>query len=149
MPSQYTLYPNMSQSTMLCSRSPKLGQALSHDSDYSLHVVMKALDHRSTGRRGLLPASVSNISLIDLDIDTSEFMNMKSAFPWDENQPECCYNDSFHPLRHSFESASSTIQGNYCSMKTRFLPHTDEAIAEAEQSRQSILIPDYPQDLAS
>ena len=148
MPSQYKLYPNMSQSTTSC-RSPKLGQALSHDSDYSLHALVEALDQRSTGRRGCLPASVSNISLIDLDIDTSDFMNMKSAFPWDENQPKCHYNESFHPLRHSFESSSSTIQGSYWSMNTRLVPHTDEAIAEAEQSRQSILIPDYPQDLAS
>jgi hypothetical protein len=149
MPSQYKLYPNMSPSTTLSCQNLKLGQALGHDSGYSLRVVVKASDQRSTGRRGRLPASVSSISLIDLDIDTSDFMNMKSAFPWDENQPECRYNDSFHPLRHSFESTSSTIQGSYWSMKTRPLPNTDEAIAEAEQSRQSILIPDYPQDLAS
>ena len=139
----------MSQSTTLSCRNPKLGQALSHDSDHALHVVVKALDQTSTGRRGHPPASISNISLIDLDIDTSDFMNMKSAFPWDENQPGCRHNDSFHPLRHSFESSSSTIQGSYWPMKTPLLPDTDEAAAEAEQSRQSILIPDYPQDLAS
>jgi hypothetical protein len=139
----------MSQSTTLPCRNPKLGQALSHDSDYTLHVVVKALDQRSTGRRGHAPASTSNISLIDLDIDTSDFMNMKSAFPWDENQPDCRHNDSLHPHRHSFESSSSTVQGSDWPMKTPLPPDTDEAIAEAEQSRQSILIPDYPQDLAS
>jgi hypothetical protein len=139
----------MSQSTTLSCRNPKLGQALSHDPDYALHVVVKALDQRSAGRRGHPPASISNISLIDLDIDTSDFMNMKSAFPWDENQPDCRHNDSFHPLRHSFESSSSTIQGSDWPIKTPLLPNTDEAIAEAEQPRQSILIPDYPQDLAS
>jgi hypothetical protein len=139
----------MSQSTALSCRNPKLGQALSHDSDYALHVVVKALDQISTGRRGHPPASISNISLIDLDIDTSDFINMKSAFPWDENQPDCRHNDSLHPLRHSFESSSSTIQGSYWPMKTPLLPDTNEAIAEAERSRQSILIPDYPQDLAS
>jgi hypothetical protein len=139
----------MSQSTTLSCRNPKLGQALSHDSDYALHVVAKALDQISTGRRGHPPASISNVSLIDLDIDTSDFMNMKSAFPWDENQPDCRHNDSFHPLRHSFESSSSTIQGSYWPTKTPLLPDTNEAIAEAEQSRQSILIPDYPHDLAS
>src|SRR2546429_67916 len=101
----------MSQSTTLSCRNPKLGQALSHDSDYALHVVVNALDQISTGRRGHPPASISNISLIDLDIDTSDFMNMKSTFPWDENQPDCRHNDSFHPPRHSFESSSSTIQG--------------------------------------
>jgi hypothetical protein len=148
MPSQYRLYPSMPQTNVLSCQSRELGQALSCFSVHSGNVGGEDFPYRSPGRKRGVPVSASNGSLIDFDIDTSDFMNMKSPFPWDDNQYPYRCTDPYHQVRYSFESSSSTIQGSYCSMKTLLLPDSDEAISEAVQSRESILIPDYPQDLA-
>jgi hypothetical protein len=148
MPSQYRLYPSMSQTNTLSYKSRGLDQVLSRYSGHSVQVEGEECDHKLPVRSGGILASISNCSLIDLDIDTSDFMNMNSPLPWDDSQ--CVYGntDPYNPVRYSFESTSSTTQGSYCSMKTSLLPKTNEAIARPEQCRESILIPDLPQDLA-
>ena len=148
MPSQYRLYPSLSQATTLTCQSRELSQSLSCSSELSLHAVAEGSEYKSSGGRGCLPTSNSNGSLINLDVDTSAFINLKSSFPWDDYQRAYHCTDHYQPVRSSFESSSSTIQGSYCSMKTPLLSDTNEVIVEALQSRQSILIPDYPQDLA-
>jgi hypothetical protein len=147
MPSQYRLYPSMSKTNTLSYKSQGLDQVLSRYAGHSLHVEGEEFDDKSTERSGGIPASISNCSLINFDIDTSDFMNMSSPFPWDDIR--CAYRntDPYIPVRYSFESSSSTIQGSYCSVKTSLLPNTHEAIARPEQCRESILIPDFPQDL--
>lgn len=143
MPSQYRLYPNMSQdNTLELSQAPCLYQ--SHSLDFKEGDYSYKFSERSCG----ILASESNRSFIDFDIDTSDFMNMSLPFPWDDNQCAYRYTDPYQPLRYSFESSSSTIQGSYRSMKTSLLSDPTEGIAKTQQSRESILIPDYPQDLA-
>ena len=151
MPSQYRLYPNMAQTTTLSSPHPGLGQSLNHHVDHSLHAAAENDTYISTEGRSGLPISTSNGSLFDVNIDASDFMsmNVKSHFPWDDDKSaqQCAH--LYYPVRCSFQSSSSTINGSYCSIKTPLLPNTDLGIAEAQKSKQSILIPDYPQNLAA
>src|SRR5438046_492775 len=140
MYSQYRLYPSISQpSTFPCERREH-GQILNRYSKHPLPIESGHYEHRSNGEVGGVPVSYSNGSLIDFDIDTSDFMNIKSPFPWDDNQLAYCHTDPNHSVRYSFPST-------YYS-KTSLLHETNELLGGSRQSRESILIPDFPQDLA-
>ena len=151
MPSQYKLYPNVAQATTLSSPHRGLGQQLDHYLDHSLHAAAEDGGYISTEGKSGLPVSNSNGSLFDIDIDVSAFMSMsvKSQFPWDDNKSAQQRAHLCYPIRHSSQSSSNTINGSFCSIKTPLIPNTDLGIAEAQKSKQSILIPDYPQDLAA
>jgi hypothetical protein len=148
MRSKYRLYPSASQTNILSCQGQEPGHALSRCSGHSLHVEGEDFEYKSFGGKNGIPSSTSDGSLIDFDIDTSDFMNMNSPFPWDDNQCAYRYTDPYYLVRYSFESSSSTIQGSYCSMKTSLPPETNEASVGPDQSRESTLIPDFPHDLA-
>lgn len=147
MYSRYKLYPSISQTSTFSYERREPDQVLNRSSNHSLYVGRRDYEYRFDGGIGGIPASTSNGSLIDFDIDTSDFMNMKSPFPWDHNQPAYYYTDPNHSVRYSFQSFSSTTQGSYFP-KTSQLSGTNESLSGTRQSRESILIPDFPQDLA-
>lgn len=147
MYSQYKLYPSISQTNTLYYERREHDQVIKRHSKYSLRVQRRDYEHRSNRGMGGIPISTSNNSLIDFDIDTSDFMNMKSPFPWDDNQLAYCYADPNHSVRYSSPSSSSTTHGS-CSSNTSLLYDANDLFDGTLQSRESILIPDFPHDLA-
>jgi hypothetical protein len=147
MYSQYKLCPSISQTNTLYYERREHDQVVKRHSKYPLPVGRGDYEHRSNGGMGGIPISTSNSSLIDFDIDTSDFMNMKSPFPWDDNQLAYCYAGPNHSVRYSSPSSSSTTQGS-CSSNTSLLYDANDPLDGTLQSRESILIPDFPQDLA-
>lgn len=147
MPSQYKLYPSMNQTNISYHRSPELDEALSRHPRTSLQARSTELEYSCDGRIDSAPASNSTSSHIEFDIDISEFMDMSTPFPWEGRQSALLCNDLLHRVRNSFESSSSTVQCTYSTMDSP-LSNDKKRFAWPQNSRESVLIPEFPRDLA-